>query len=115
MLAGPVDQVDLVTDGAATYIKVMGADGALSLRAPILDIESTEPEIGSEVAVTGFGGNVWFNGTIVSTSQERGKQLFRVVFPFDGKISDCPLKQNRYGSAKVKPAHGSKPAQVTPG
>jgi hypothetical protein len=115
ILNGPVEQVDLVQDGGSTFIKVMGSGGGLSLRSPILDIESSEPQIADEVAVTGFAGNVWFNGTVVSTKQARGKQVFVVVFPFDGSISDLPLKTARYGPAKVTPAFGSKPAQVTPG
>ena len=81
----------------------------------ILGIDSSEPQVNDEVAVTGFKGNVWFNGAIVSTKQSRGKQVFKVIFPFDGATSDCPLKESRYGPAKVTPAYGSKPAQVTPG
>lgn len=55
------------------------------------------------------------SGAIVSTSQKKGKQLFKTFSPFDEKTSDYPLKENRYGPAKVTPAYGSKPAQVTPG
>ena len=51
----------------------------------------------------------------MSTKQAKGKQVFVVIFPFDGSICDLPLKTARYGPAKVMPAFGSKPAQVTPG
>jgi hypothetical protein len=74
-LTGPVDQGDLVNDGGGTFITVLGGGGQLTLRSPILNIESSEPQINDEFAVTGFAGNVWFNGTIVSTKQGSGKQV----------------------------------------
>ena len=54
---------------------------------------------------------MWFNGNIVSTGHDRGKQVFKVHF----RYRRLHFEGNRYGSAKLSQAYGSKPAQVTPG
>jgi hypothetical protein len=114
ILVGPVEQLNLVEEGNNVFIKVLGTDG-LKLRAPILDLDCKVPRAGDEVAVTGFGGNVWFGGSVVSCFTKRTKVCYKVHFTHDNTIADCPLLDKRYGPANVVEVGGGKAPNVTGG
>jgi hypothetical protein len=78
LLNGPSSQVNLVKAGrGGQYIQCLEASG-VTLRTPVLDIdEKTQPQVGDTVAVTGFGGNIWWTGSVevVSCKTIRRKKV----------------------------------------
>jgi hypothetical protein len=109
LLNGPSSQVNLVKAGrGGPYIQCLEASG-VTLRTPVLDIdEKMQPQVGDTVAVTGFGGNIWWTGSVevVSCKTIRRKKvlIYTVVFEADEKYSDIPLAMKCYGPAKITPA-----------
>jgi hypothetical protein len=114
LLAGPASQVELVVDSAGTFIRCLGATG-VELRQPLLDIDTKLPQPADEVAVTGFAGNIWFVGTVLTALRKGNKMLYKVYFDNDNTMSDCKLLESRYGPAKVEPGYAGGPAKVTAG
>jgi hypothetical protein len=70
------------------------------LRACVADLGDRTPEIGDEVAVTGFEGTIWWAGEIISI-EARGSKRHCVLFAGDARKFFCGLLCNRYGPAKV--------------
>jgi len=69
--------------------------------------------VGDEVAVTGFGGCVWYSGTVTGQSTRTGARkkknskkkqepMYTVFFPADCKTSEMELTADTYGTAHVK-------------
>ena len=69
--------------------------------------------VGDEVAVTGFGGCVWYSGKVVAQStllelrkktksrKQHKEPEFTILFSADCKRSVMPLPAKLYGTAKV--------------
>jgi hypothetical protein len=68
--------------------------------------------VGDQVAVTGFGGCVWYSGTVTaqstrtaarkqSKSKKKQEPNFTVFFPADCKTAQMKLPEQKYGAATV--------------
>ena len=68
-----------------------------------------------EVAMTGFGGNIWYGGAALTALRKGNKMLYKVYFDTDNTMADCKLLESRYGPAKVEPGYAGGPAKVTAG
>ncbi|PHR48911.1 MAG: hypothetical protein COA48_07930 [Cycloclasticus sp.] len=80
-------------------------------------MEESTPEVGDEIAVTGWKGTIWFTGSIISvissnkasTSRRRGKLFYTVFFSNDQTYVDLELTTNSYGPARLKKQRTGQP------
>jgi hypothetical protein len=77
------------------------------------EVPGGDVAIGDEVAVTGFGGCVWWTGRVVAESREkRASREYTIVFSGDGTKVKTMLKRNRYGAATVTKRGGKVEAKL---
>lgn len=121
ILAGTSDQVEQRTfqDEAGvskTFIHALGADG-LMLQEVLPDIElAGDIDVGDGIAMTGFGGNVWWSGSVTGVALDRrGNLRTSVAFSGDCSTWDGVLKAKDYGKAKITIGRGGKPDTVKHG
>jgi len=97
-----------ISDGIEHFrIKALDADRWVT-RECIVDIGDMIVSVGDEVACTGWGGTIWYIGSVVGEEKKGKKVLWRVYFGGSHSHSALPLDHKRYGKAeKIDTAPGS--------
>ena len=77
-------------------------------RACFAEADGRTPQIGDEIAVTGFGGTIWWSGTIFAMrapkrKQKKPKYFVDVFYTGDkSKTTGLELSERTYGPAQCK-------------
>jgi hypothetical protein len=85
------------------WLLALGRGGRQERRAYLAEPLGATPQIADKVAVTGFGGSVWYSGEIVAVGvgekgRNRGKPVYTIFFPADMTyVSDTALPESCYG------------------
>ena len=83
-------------------------DGDMQVvRECLRDLGDMTVSVGDEVACTGWGGTIWYIGTVCGQEKKGKKVVWRVYFGGDHSHSPMPLAPSRYGQAT--------PNEVQPG
>ena len=99
-----------------TFIKCLTAEG-LTLAEVLVDLEMAGTiNVGDPIAMTGYGGNVWWGGAITGITVH-GRKALKTSVAFSGDCSTWSgvLKENQYGQAKITPGGRGKPPTVQRG
>lgn len=87
------------------WLLALGRGARQEKRAYLAEQRDAVPQTSDKIAVTGFGGSVWYSGEIVSIGvgekrRDRGKPIYTIFFPADMTYVTTPLQDNCYGPGK---------------
>lgn len=75
-----------------------------------------EIDVGDGIAMTGFGGNVWWSGSVTGVALDsKGNLRTSIAFSGDCTTWEGELKAKAYGKAQITKGRGGKPDTVKRG